>query len=117
MNFKVNRQVIKNPAGKIKFWKPDKNGREHFHVGIWIEGSDDELDSIDHVEYTLHQSFKRPVRSSSNRSNKFSITIWTWGMFPIEIAIHLHDGTINRFQHYLSYELPDDDGTNYIAIE
>ncbi|MBP6897037.1 MAG: hypothetical protein KBC94_21685 [Pseudacidovorax sp.] len=117
MTLTVTRQVIKNPAGKIKFWKPSGNGREHFHVGIWIEGTKSELDSIEHVEYTLHPSFKRPIRSSSNRANKFSITIWTWGMFMIDVAIHLRDGSIHRIQYYLTYDLPEDDGGNYVAVD
>lgn len=117
MAFSVERQVIKNPEGKIKFWKPSENGREHFHVGIWIEGSDKELDSVDHVEYTLHPSFKRPMRSSSSRNNKFSITIWTWGMFMIDVAIFMKNGETHNIQYYLSYELPSDDGSNYIAVD
>jgi transcription initiation factor IIF auxiliary subunit len=117
MTFTVERQIIKNPAGKIKFWKPNERGREHFHVGIWIEGTIEDLDSIDHVEYSLHPSFKKPVRTSSNRSNKFSITIWTWGMFMIDVAIYKRNSEVDHIQYYLSYELPADDGTNYIAVD
>jgi transcription initiation factor IIF auxiliary subunit len=117
MTITVNRQVIKNPEGKIKFWKPIGSGPEHFHVGVWLEGSEQELDSIERVEYTLHESFKHPVRSSSNRANKFSITIWTWGMFMIDVAIHLRDGSVNQIQYYLSYDLPEDDGANYVEVD
>lgn len=117
MTLSVARQVITNPEGKIKFWKPEGNWREHFHLGIWIEGSQSELDSIMRVEYTLHPSFKRPVRSSSNRANRFSITIWTWGMFMIDVAIFFHDDTVSHIQYYLSYDLPEDNGTNYVAVE
>lgn len=117
MTVSIERKIIKNTEGKIKFWKPPENGREHFHVGLWIEGSATELDSVDHVEYTLHPSFKQPVRTSSNRANKFSITIWTWGMFMIDVAIYLHNGSVEQIQYYLSYELPADDGQNYVAVD
>jgi transcription initiation factor IIF auxiliary subunit len=117
MTFSIERQIIKNPQGKIKVWTPNGNGQEHFHIGIWIDGTEQELDSVDHVEYKLHPSFTKPVRTSSNRANKFSVTIWTWGMFEIDVAIYLQDGSVQRLKYYLSYELPADDGTNYIAVE
>ena len=117
MAFTIDKQVIKNPEGKIKFWKPDGNSPEHYHLGVWVEASDQELDLVERVEYTLHPSFKRPVRSSANRSNKFSITFWTWGMFMIDVVLYLHDGTTRQIQYYLSYDLPEDDGTNYVRVE
>lgn len=117
MSFSVARQVIKNNKGQIKFWKPSSEGREHYHLGIWIEGSPEDLDAVDHVEYKLHASFERPSRKSSNRGNKFSITFWTWGMFRIDVAIFLRDGSVENIQYFLSYELPADDGENYVAVD
>jgi transcription initiation factor IIF auxiliary subunit len=116
MAFSVERQLIKSAAGRIKFWTPSENGREHYNVAIWIEGSPSELDSVNHVEYTLHPSFKQPARTSSDRESKFLITIWTWGTFKIDVAIHLRNGAVRHVQYYLSYELPPDDGTNYTAV-
>lgn len=117
MTFSIARQIIRNPQGRIKFWKPSEREREHYHIGVWIEGSAEELGQVEHVEYVLHPSFKRPVRTSSNRDNKFSVTFWTWGMFPIDVYIHMLDGSVVTLQHYLSYDLPTDDGTNYVAVE
>jgi transcription initiation factor IIF auxiliary subunit len=117
MSFSVQRQVIKNAKGQIKFWKPSSDGREHYHVGIWIDGPPEDLDAVDYVEYKLHPSFKRPHRTSSNRKNNFSITIWTWGMFKIEIAIYLRDGSVENIPYFLSYELPADEGDNYVAVD
>lgn len=117
MTLAIKQQIVKNPAGKIKYWKPNPSGREHFHIGIWLDGDSTELDKVLRVDYRLHQSFKKPNRSSSNRSNKFSITIWTWGMFTIDVEVHRRDGSVERMQYYLSYDLPPDDGTNYVAVE
>jgi transcription initiation factor IIF auxiliary subunit len=117
MAFSVERQIIRNPEGKIKFWKPNENAREHFHIGVWIEGSEKDLDSIERVEYILHPSFRRNVRSSASRKNKFSITIWTWGMFMIDVEIHLKDGAKEKIQYYLDYELPVDNGNNYVEVD
>ena len=116
MSYKFQRQIIKNPDGKIKYRQFSEGGREHFHIGIWVEGSDQELDNIEKVVYKLHPSFRRRLRSSSNRKNEFSITIWTWGMFNIEATIHFKDGTQETHNYYLSYDLPPDNGDNYVSV-
>ena len=116
MTLSFDRQIIKNPQGQIKYRFLHKGGREHYHIGISLEGSDEELDKVEKVEYELHPSFKRRVRSSANRENKFSITIWTWGMFKIEATIYFTDGSTSKHSYYLSYELPADDGSNYTEV-
>jgi len=83
-------------------------GKKHFHLGVWVDASQRELDEIEFVEYTLHPTFKKTNRHSRNRPNNFSITFWTWGVFNIKIAIHLHSGEIVNMDYYLEYELPSD---------
>ena len=117
MSLNFNRQVIKNPQGQIKYRILHSGGREHYHVGIWLEGPEDELDKVEKVEHELHPTFRNRIRSSSNRNNKFSITIWTWGMFAVKATIHFKDGSTEEKSYYLSYELPLDDGTNYIQVQ
>lgn len=116
MKISVNSTVIKNPNGKVKFKTFNEGGSEHFHIGIWVEGDDRDLDSIEKVQYKLHPSFKKYLRESAARSNNFSITIWTWGMFDIEVTISKKDGTEEMLKYYLEYSLPEDDGTNYVDI-
>tara|TARA_R100001377_G_scaffold85109_1_gene70323 strand:- start:584 stop:940 length:357 start_codon:yes stop_codon:yes gene_type:complete len=117
MTFSIHRQLIKTPQGKIKYWRPKEVGREHYHVGIWVEASEDELDTLEFVEYKLHASFKKPNRISRARGNKFSITVWTWGMFSIEVILHFKNGEIKQIPYYLSYDLPADNGENYTEVE
>lgn len=38
-------------------------------------------------------------------------------MFTIDVEVHRRDGSVERMQYYLSYDLPPDDGTNYVAVE
>jgi hypothetical protein len=38
-------------------------------------------------------------------------------MFDIQVTVHLKDGSVQRIPYYLSYDLPDDDGQNYAAVE
>lgn len=35
----------------------------------------------------------------------------------IDVAIFMKNGEIQNIQYYLSYELPSDDGSNYIAVD
>jgi transcription initiation factor IIF auxiliary subunit len=112
-----NCEVIRDAQGKIKYQIFHSGGREHYHISIWLEGSDIELDAIEKVEYELHPTFRNRNRNSSNRSKKFGITFWTWGMFAIKTTIHYKKGTTEISNYYLSYELPNDDGTNYVQVQ
>ena len=112
----IKQNVIKSTDGRIKYKKFNKGGREHYHLGVWIDDDDRKLDQINYVEYKLHSTFKNPVRKSSNRRNNFSITFWTWGMFQIEVIVHKHSGEVEKYTHDLSYTLPADDGNNYVDV-
>ena len=116
MSIKFDRKLAQSPDGKIKYKIFHKGGREHYNVAIWVNATDDELDQIEKVEYSLHPSFKRRIRKSKDRENKFSITIWTWGMFNIDATVFFRDGTTSKHSYYLSYELPADDGSNYLQV-
>jgi transcription initiation factor IIF auxiliary subunit len=48
-------------------------GDDYWNWWIWIEGSQEELDQIDHVTYILHPTFPNPVREVNNRSTKFRL--------------------------------------------
>jgi len=93
------------------------DGSEHFHLGVWVDGSTSELKTIHSVDYELHPSFRNPMRHSENLENKFGITFWTWGMFDIAVTVTLKNGTEQHLDYYLSYDLPPDDGTNYIESQ
>jgi transcription initiation factor IIF auxiliary subunit len=114
--FTGKAQVIRDPQGKVKFWQRTEISREHFHIGIWIDGDPTDLDNVQQVEYELHPSFRRRNRFSRNRQNKFGITIWTWGLFNVHITILMKDGSKAEMDYFLDYQLPPDDGTNYIQV-
>jgi transcription initiation factor IIF auxiliary subunit len=116
LNFNLKQNVICNADGKIKFKKFLEKGKEHYNLGLWIDGAERELDQINYVEYELHPTFKNRVRKSTNRKNSFSITFWTWGMFDININIHMHSGQVISLIHKLKYSLPADSGENYIEV-
>ena len=116
MSYQFNQQIIHNADGKIEFRRFRPGGRDHYQVKIWLEGDNDEIARVTAVDYQLHASFKQPARSSSNPDDNFAITIWTWGMFNIDAVIHLEDGTSTNQTFFLNYELPEDNGKNYIDL-
>lgn len=109
-------QLIKNPAGRIKFRKFRAEGYEHYHIGVWLDETDSFLDRVEFVEYELHHSFRNRVRKSASRSNKFSVTFWAWGGFDINVRVHLRNGEVIRRIHKLDFRLPDDTGNNYVDV-
>ncbi|MEP5764368.1 MAG: pYEATS domain-containing protein [Halieaceae bacterium] len=116
MPLTVKQNVIRSVDGRIKYKKFSDAGREHYHLGVWLDGEERVLDEINFVEYELHPSFSNRVRTSKNRKNSFSVTFWTWGMFDIEVRVHYFSGEVETFTHTLEYSLPADDGHTYVAV-
>ena len=113
---KSHNTLIRNPERKIKYRKFSKDGYEHYHIGVWIDGTDEELSEVSRVEYLLHSSFKNRSRSSRARENGFSVTFWAWGTFDIQDKLHKRNGEIETKVHSLKFNLPVDDGTNYVDV-
>jgi transcription initiation factor IIF auxiliary subunit len=115
MTILIKHNVIKSIDGKVKYKTFKDGGKEQFHLGVWVDGTERELDSISKVEYKLHPSFRKQIRSSENRNNNFSITFWTWGYFEIEVTIYYSSGESKTLRHYLEYELPEK-AEDYIKV-
>lgn len=117
MSLEFASELVKDGEGRIKYRVfNQEGGREHYNLRIWLNGPAAELQRVASVEYELHPTFNERVRTSSNASENFAISIWTWGMFPIKATINFKDETKQEQQFYLSYDLPEDDGTNYVSI-
>ena len=71
--------------------------------GIYVGGPPSLLDQIRCVEYTLHESFRNPVRAICTRSNKFELIARGWGTFTIQIKILLEDGSSLLLNHDLHF--------------
>jgi transcription initiation factor IIF auxiliary subunit len=113
---KAYSTLITNPERRIKFKKYNDDGREYFHVGVWIDGSEEELSQVEKVDYVLHPTFKNRIRSSMSRNNGFSITFWAWGTFEIEVKIYKINGESEEFIYPLHFDLPADNGSNYVDV-
>jgi transcription initiation factor IIF auxiliary subunit len=69
---------------------PDGSGR--YSWTVFIKASNETLNSIEYLEYTLHPTFPDNVRTSKSRENGFSISTNGWGEFLIYVRIHFYNG-------------------------
>lgn len=82
-------------------------GNDLWKWWVWIEGPDAELDEIDHVVYTLHPTFVRPVRTIKTRENKFHLASEGWGTFTLYAKVVKKDGSSMQLEHSLVLEYED----------
>jgi transcription initiation factor IIF auxiliary subunit len=84
-------------------------GEDYWEWAVWIDGTDEELDRIDHVKYILHPTFPKPIRIVNNRATKFRLETAGWGVFTIHAKVIMKDGEVEPLTHDL--ELRYNDGT------
>jgi len=86
-------------------------GNERWRWWVWVEGSDDNLDQIDHVVYTLDRTFPNPIREVTDRNSKFRLETAGWGTFPVKATIIRKDGEKETLVHNLRLTYPDGTAT------
>ena len=91
---------------KIQQWEKYE-GDDWWKWAVWVEGSDEALDQIDYVEWTLHPTFPNPIRKTHNRSEKFRIETGGWGVFTIGARVQTKDNSSIRLRHELCLHYPD----------
>ncbi|MFX1566498.1 MAG: pYEATS domain-containing protein [Promethearchaeota archaeon] len=107
---------LEKSNNRIKYKIVRAGGPEYYNLRIYLDGPDPELNKVKKVDYLLHPTFRQRLHSSNDRNDKFAIRIWTWGMFTIHATIHYKDGKKEDREFFLGYDLPKDDGTNYIKV-
>jgi transcription initiation factor IIF auxiliary subunit len=73
---------------------------------LWIEGSNEDLDQIASVTYTLHSTFPEPIRTVTDRASKFQLRCSGWGIFLIPVKVHLKNGKTITLAHQLQFSFP-----------
>lgn len=76
-------------------------GKDHWKWSVWLDGTPEELDGVDHVVYTLHPTFAEPVRSVEDRAGDFRLDASGWGEFAIHADVHHRDGRVEKLEHWL----------------
>jgi transcription initiation factor IIF auxiliary subunit len=82
-------------------------GNDYWRWWVWIVGSDEELDQIDRVIYTLHPTFRDPVHTVTDRSTKFLMRTAGWGIFQLHALVAHKDGSETPLTHDLQLRYPD----------
>lgn len=81
-------------------------GDEWWSWSVWIDGPKNELDEVTQVEYTLHPTFPKPVRTVTTRQDGFKLSTEGWGGFPIYARVSKKDGSVHHLQHQLRLYYP-----------
>lgn len=84
-------------------------GDDWWRWWVWIEGTDAELDDIDHVVYTLHPTFPQPVRTVRDRRRKFQLETAGWGTFVVYAAAVHGSGETTHLELMLDFARPNGD--------
>jgi len=82
-------------------------GNDRWRWSVWLSGTLEELDSIDHVLYILDPTFHNPVRSVSDRPTNFRLDTSGWGTFTIHANIVYRDSHEMPLNHDLVLVYPD----------
>jgi transcription initiation factor IIF auxiliary subunit len=82
-------------------------GNDWWTWAVWVEGSEDALDKVDSVEWTLHPTFSNPIRKVHNRQEKFRLVTGGWGEFQIRARVEMKDGKTVNLRHDLRLHYPD----------
>jgi transcription initiation factor IIF auxiliary subunit len=84
-------------------------GNDWWTWSVWIEGAPDALDRVEKVTWHLHPTFPQPVRTLTNRAEKFLLKTAGWGTFMIRAEVTLKTGEVLKLRHELC--LTYEDGT------
>jgi transcription initiation factor IIF auxiliary subunit len=76
-------------------------GEDWWKWWIWLDGTQEELASVQEVTYVLHPSFPNPVRTIRNRETKFRLETAGWGTFTIYARVLHADDTVSNMEHEL----------------
>lgn len=82
--------------------------QDFWNWSVWVDAEDSELNAIESVEYTLHQTFHDPVRLITDRKSKFKLSTSGWGTFTIYAKIRKEDGEVIDLEHELELHYPDE---------
>ena len=78
-----------------------RQGSRWFKWKVFVDGTPDEISSIEEVEYTLRPTFPEPIQKCKNERDKFSYQSSGWGEFTIRAEIRFKDGHTETLTHWL----------------
>jgi transcription initiation factor IIF auxiliary subunit len=82
-------------------------GSDRWRWSVWLDGTREEIDSVDHVTYILHPTFHNPVRRITDRTTNFRLDTSGWGGFTIYAKVKFAEGNETTLKHDLVLLYPD----------
>ena len=77
------------------------SGYEYFKWKVFVDESDEVLNQIKEVDYTLHPTFPEPRQCRDKREEKFSLESVGWGEFTMVIAVEYRDHLVETVPYRL----------------
>jgi ABC-type phosphate transport system substrate-binding protein len=81
-------------------------GNKQWNWTIFLTGSRRDLDKVESVEYTLHPTFRDPVRRVSvlgDSDRPFGLSATGWGTFEVGVRVFMKDGGRKDLKHRLKF--------------
>lgn len=82
-------------------------GKDRWRWSVWLDGTPQELDSVDHVVYILDSTFHNPVRPVSDRTTNFRLDTSGWGTFTLHANVVDRNRQETTLHHTLVLLYPD----------
>jgi transcription initiation factor IIF auxiliary subunit len=82
-------------------------GNDWWEWAVWIDAKPEEIKSIQSVAYTLHPSFRDPIRTVTDRRSKFRLESEGWGGFIIAARVESKDGKSHLLKRELELYYPE----------
>lgn len=79
-------------------------GNDYWYWEVHLEG---DLSRVKEVEYTLHETFPKPVRRIRDKQTGFKLEASGWGGFTIYARVYFDDGSSQLLTHDLQLHYPD----------
>lgn len=82
-------------------------GSGRYNWTVYIVASEDTLNQINYVEYTLHPTFPNPKRRVNQRGSRdypFALSSNGWGEFNIVVKVVFNNGRVFEFDYRLKLE-------------
>jgi hypothetical protein len=91
---------------RTEFWKESPlGGSDLYKIFVWVDAEPAALEAIEKVVYTLHPSFKNPVREILDRENNFQLLTNGWGEFEIQATAYFKNGDPPAaVSHYIDFD-------------
>lgn len=104
----------RDPSSRLEIrQRQEYHGDDWWTWAVWVDGPPELLDQVSLVEYTLHPTFRDPVRRATDRAHKFELATAGWGTFTIYAKVVKKDGSVVPLEHELELHYPD--GTRNLA--